>query len=119
MNLSLLFKRDGVPPQICTDGSKEQRLGRFGAKCKEADCHLVATEPYSPWMNAAEGCVKHVKQGSSRKILLSGAPRRMWDHCGEYEALVRSHTALGIYGLNGQVPETIIKGQTVDISFLA
>ena len=118
-SLSLLFKRDGVPPKICCDNAKEQALGRFAAKCRETDCHLVTTEPYSPWMNAAEGCVKHIKQGSSRKMLISGTPRRLWDDCGEYESLVRSHTALDIYGLFGQVPETIMMGKTADISFLA
>ena len=47
---ALLFKRDGVPPKIVVDNSKEQTLGRFKKKCKEADCHLVTTEPYCPWM---------------------------------------------------------------------
>ena len=28
--LSLLFKRDGVPPKILMDGSKDQTLGSFG-----------------------------------------------------------------------------------------
>ena len=55
--LSLMFKRDGVPPKIVVDNSKEQTLGKFKKKCKEADCHLVTTEPYSPWMQAAEGCI--------------------------------------------------------------
>ena len=116
--LSLMFQRDGVPPRICIDGSKEQSLGSFGKKCKEADCHLVNTEPYSPWMNAAEGCVKHVKQGSSRKMMMSGSPMRLWDHSGEHEALIRSHTALDIYGLFGQVPEAKMTGNTPDISSL-
>ena len=52
--LSLLFHRDGVPPAMVMDGSKEQTLGDFRRKLKEADCHLRQTKPYSPWMNAAE-----------------------------------------------------------------
>ena len=47
---SLLFQRDGVPPKMIMDGSKEQTLGKMVKKCKEADCHPVKTEPYSPWM---------------------------------------------------------------------
>ena len=59
--LSLLFKRDGVPPKIVVDNSKEPTLGKFLKKCKEADSQLVTTEPYSPLMMAAEGCIKQTK----------------------------------------------------------
>ena len=117
-SLSLLFQRDGVPPKMVIDGSKDQGLGKFKRKCQEADCHMVSTEPYSPWMQAAEGCNKHCKQGSSRKMMACGAPKPLWDHFLELEALVRSHTSLDIYGLRGQVPETILKGDTADISFI-
>ena len=116
--LSLMFKRDGVPPKIVVDNSKEQTLGQFKKKCREADCHLVTTEPYSPWMQAAEGCIKQTKLGSSRKMLKTGCPKALWDHCIELEALIRSHTALDIFGLEGQVPETLMSGQTGDISNL-
>jgi len=34
----------------------------------------------------------------------------------ELEAYLRSHTALESYELQGQVPETIVSGQTADIS---
>ena len=56
--------------------------------------------------------------GSSRKILKSGCPKPLWDHCIEFEALIRSHTDLYIYGLEGQVSETVMSGQTGDISSL-
>ena len=54
---SLLFHHDGVPPVMIMDGSKEQTLGDFSRKLRQADCHRKQTEPYSPWMNAAEGCI--------------------------------------------------------------
>jgi hypothetical protein len=37
--LSLVFQRDGVPPTMVTDDSKEQTKGEFQHKLKEADCH--------------------------------------------------------------------------------
>jgi hypothetical protein len=37
--LSLSFKRDGVPPEMIMDGSKEQTLGEFCCKLREAVCH--------------------------------------------------------------------------------
>ena len=51
-------------------------------------------------------------------MLKSGFPKPLWDHCIELEALTRSHTALDIYGLEGQIPETVMSGQTGDISHL-
>ena len=54
-DLSIYFKQDGVPPKIVVENSKEQNLGKFARKCREADFHLVTTEPYSPWMQATEG----------------------------------------------------------------
>ena len=116
--LSLMFSRDGVPPKMVIDSSKEQMYGAFRKKCRQADCHLVRTEPYSPWMQLAEGGIKQLKLGSTRKMLRSGSPKPYWDHCLELEANIRSHTALDIYGLQGQVPETLMTGQTGDISNL-
>ena len=112
---SLLFKHDDVPPKIVVDNSKEQSLGKFCSKCCEADFHLVNTEPYSPQMMAAKLCIKHPKQGSSWKMLKSASPKLLWDHCIEIEALICLNTALDIYGLEGQLCETVMTGQTADI----
>jgi hypothetical protein len=30
------------------------------------------TKPYSPWQQAAEGCIRELKRGSSRKMLQTG-----------------------------------------------
>ena len=100
--LSLMFKRDGVPSRMIVDNSKTKSFGKFKEKCNEADCHLVNTEPYSPWQQAAEGSIKHLKTGSSRKIIRTATPKPLWDHCIELESQIRSHTALDIYGLECQ-----------------
>ena len=49
----------------------------------------------------------------------TGAPEVLWNYCLEWCALVRSHTALNIPALDGQVPATRMTGDTSDISFLA
>jgi hypothetical protein len=49
----------------------------------------------------------------------SFCPKRFLDDCIIREAYVISHTSLDIYGLEGQVPESKIKGETVDISTIA
>jgi hypothetical protein len=66
-----------------------------------------------------EGSVRELKKGVGRKMLRSGCPKRLW---GDYiirEAYVSSHTSLYIYGLEGQVTESKIKGETVDISTIS
>ena len=115
--LSLLFKRDGVPPTMLSDGSKEQAVKKeFRAKLREVNCHYKMLEAYSPWTNAAEMNIRELKRGSSRKMIRTQSPKKLWDHCLELEAYIRSHTAHDMYPLNGQVPETLMKGNTADIS---
>ena len=116
---SLLFHREGVPPTMIFDGSKEQTSSGFRRKLREADCHGRQTEPYSPWQQAAEGCIRELKRGTSRKMIKTGSPKPLWDHCLELEALVRSSTSNDIYMTNGEVPETIMTGSTADISHIS
>jgi hypothetical protein len=63
--------------------------------------------------------VRELKKGVRRQILRSGCPRRLWDDCIIREAYVRSHTFLDIYGLEGQVPESKVKGEILDISTIS
>ena len=117
--LSLLFARDGVPSTLIMDGSKEQTMGMFRKKASEAACHVKQTEPYSPWQNAAERSIRELKKAVGRKMMRSKAPRRLWDYCLELESYIRSHTAHDIFELKGEVPETMVMGETPDISQFA
>jgi hypothetical protein len=116
--LSLLFHRDGVPPTMVFDSSKEQCQEDFKRELCEADCHARQTEPYSPWQQAAEGCIHELKQGVSHKMIKTGSPRVLWNHCNKLEALIRSSTSNNIYMTNGKVPETITTGSTTNISHI-
>jgi len=114
--LSLMAHRDGVPPAIIMDGSKEQTMGEFRKTARSYGIAIRQTEPYSPWQNAAEWNIREVKRAAGRKMAKTHCPKKLWDHCIELEGYIRSHTALDIYELNGQVPETVLSGQTADIS---
>jgi hypothetical protein len=116
--LSLLFQRDGVLPTMVLDGLKEQCKGDFKRKLHETDCHARQTEPYSPWQQAAEGCIRELKCGVSRKMIKTGSPRVLWDHCIELEALIRSSTSNTVYMTSGKVPETIMTGSSANISHI-
>jgi hypothetical protein len=114
--LLLMFKRDVVLPEMILDGSKDQVEGVFRHNLKEVNRHMQVTEPYSPWQQAAEGCIHKLKHRVSHKIIRTGAPKHLWDNCIELEGLICSHTANAIYAMGGEVPETIMKGGTADIS---
>ena len=114
--LSLLAQRDGVPSRIIMDGSKEHTMGLFRQKAKEMGVHIKQTEPHSPWQNAAELAIRELKKGAGRKAARAKSPKKLWDHTLELESYIRSNTATVHPELNGQVPETIMSGQTADIS---
>jgi hypothetical protein len=72
-----------------------------------------------PKSNASECSIRELKRGVGREMVRYGAPKRIWDDCLVREAYVRSSTVLYILSLEGQVPDTIVKGHTSDISPLA
>ena len=63
------------------DGSKEQNLGDFARKIRDAGCHRKQTEPHSPWMNLCEGEIRELKRGSTRKKLKQNVPQKLLHHC--------------------------------------
>ena len=114
--LKLLCQREGVPISLVVDGSKEQTLGDFRKYARSVGIHLKQTLGYSSWMQACEGVIREIKRGAGRKMTKYKSPKRLWDHCVELEGYIRSHTALNLYELENEVPETKLSGQTGEIS---
>ena len=110
-----MFHDVGVPMTIVVDNAKEEIYGEFNRKASEHGTIIKSTEPYSPWQQAAEGVIKEIKCASMRKQTKAKSPCLLWDHSIELEALIRLHTAHGHEELDGQVPETIMTGQTANI----
>jgi hypothetical protein len=52
-------------------------------------------------------------------MLRSGCPKKLWDDYIIREAYVRSRTSLDIFSLEVQVPESNVKGKTVEISTIS
>jgi hypothetical protein len=48
-----------------------------------------------------------------------GCPKQLWDECIIREAYVRSHTSLDIFGLEVQLTDSKVKGETLDISTIS
>ena len=104
------FSFSNVPPVVICDNAKDLIPGEFNRKLKEASCHLKQMEPFTPWSHAAKRELYKLKKGSGRKLIKSGAPKRLWDDDLELDSYIRSNTAHCIYKLNGEVPETIMFG---------
>jgi hypothetical protein len=49
-------------------------------------------------------------------MIKTGSPKKLWDHCIELMAMIRSCSTNSIYMTAGRVPETIMSGETADIS---
>ena len=56
-----------------------------------------------------------VKKRFCRKLIKSGAPKRLWDDCLELESYIRSNTAHGIYKWDGEVHKLIMSREMSDI----
>ena len=57
-----------------------------------------------------------MKKWAVRNMVEDNAPKRIWDDALDFEAYVRSHTALDVYVLQVQVPKTVMLGGNFDIS---
>jgi hypothetical protein len=101
------------------DGAKDQIEGKLRRKMCDAGCHIKQTEPHTQSSNMGEGGVRELNKGVRRHMLLSGCPTLFWDDCIIRVAYVRSHNSLDIFGLEGQVPQSKVKGQIVDISIIS
>jgi hypothetical protein len=114
--LSLLFHRDDVSNVMGMEDTKAQVQGEFRRKLRDAGCHIRQTEPHTQSSNMCEGGVRELHRGVGRQMMRSGCPKRLLDECLVREAYVRSNTALEIFGLEGQVPDSRMKCETTDIS---
>ena len=118
LSLDKFFNEVGVPMQMVPDNAPELVKGDFRQKCQRVQCPVTPVEAYTPNANDAEATIRELKRHYRRTMIDTGAPEVLWDYCLEWCALVRSHTALNIPVLDGQVPATRMTGDTADMSFL-
>jgi hypothetical protein len=117
--LLLVLASDGVPNKMRVDGELEQVLGDFKQKCRDAEYQLKEAKPYTPWSNTAEDMIQELKKGTTCKMLDSIMPKCLWDDCAELKMLIWYHMAHNIFGLSGEVPETLITRSTAHRSEIA
>ena len=116
--LDTLFQRVGCPRVLIPDNATELTQGEFRRKALKAQVTIKPVEAYTPNANIAEHGVRELKRAYRRTMIATNSPECLWDCCLEYLALVRSHTALSIRQLDGEVPQTLLTGDTADISHI-
>ena len=82
----------------------------------EANCHQKTIKPHLPWITAAYTNTLELKRGSYFKMIETQSQNLLWEHCAELEACILSCIAHDFYSLDGEVPETVINGNTAYIS---
>jgi hypothetical protein len=117
--LDEFFHQYGVPLRLIPDNAKALTQGEFASVARKARCPIDPVDKHSPFQNRAEGEIREVKRHAGRDMTRSAAPAKLWDYCTVRSSLIRSHTALPIYRLQGKTPEAVMRGITPDISFLA
>jgi hypothetical protein len=118
LTLDLLHNQYGAFRVMIPDNAKELTAGSFRDKLRRAGTMISPIEAYTPNQNKAESAIRELKRLYRRLMQESKAPEVLWDHCFEYVAQIRSHTALNLMSLYGQTPTTHLLGDTVDISHL-
>ena len=98
------------------DGDREQIVGKFKEACQDATVQVQQLEYNNPWSNRGECAVQENKRAARCAMKKSAFPARLWDYCAESQANIICHTAHNIPTINGQVPKTVVTGNTVDIS---
>ena len=93
-------------------------MGKFKEACQYATVKVQQLKYNTPWANRAEGAARENKRAARRAMKKSDCPARIWDYYAELKAKIICHTAHDIPTLNGQVPETVVTGNTADISEL-
>ena len=117
-SLDNLFRKVGVPRVIIPDNAKELTEGMFKKKALRVGAAIHPIEAHTPNANIAEHVIRELKRSYRRVMLAKNAPECLWDLCLQHVATLRSHTALSIRDLDGEVPAARLTGDTPDISHL-
>jgi hypothetical protein len=96
----------------------ELTQGDFRKKCLKYHCPILPIEAHTHNANLAEDVIHELKRDYKRQSTKKASPECLWDLCLVFCSLIRLHTALLIRDLDGEVPHTILTGDTADISHI-
>jgi hypothetical protein len=84
----------------------------------KAQSAIRPVEAHTPNANLAEDGIRELKRMYRRAMIRTNSPRCLWDLCLVYHAYVRSHSCLAVWQLEGETPQTVLTGDTADISHI-
>jgi len=116
--LDSLFSRVGILKRIIPDNAPALVQGDFKRKLLRASVDIKPVEAYSPNQNLAETRIRELKRAYQKLMRSTNCPAVLWDFAFEYVAEVGSQTTHPLHALQGDVPQTILLGDTADISHL-
>jgi len=108
----------GVFHTLIPDNVPELVAGEFRKKSHRVGSIIRPVETDMHNQQLAEAGIRELRRAERCEMERSGAPRVLWDHCTKLVAEIQSHTALDVYGLDGDAPITKLTGDTPDISHL-
>ena len=114
--LSAFVHDIGIPGELHSDGAKEIAQGKFRKMMSKFGIFHSMTEPYSPWENYAEDCIRILKNSARYFMQSTRTPIRLLDHALMYAAEVRNITATPSVILKGRTPFEATLGYSPDIS---
>ena len=116
--LDNVWRKVGYPSAMIPDNAKEMTEGQFKHKCQSAQVPIRPVEAYTKNMAQAETVIREVKKGHRRQMIATRTPECLWDLSVVYAAHVHTFTYHNIPMLKGEVPHTVMTGDTADISHL-
>ena len=116
MTLDRVFRDVGVFHTIIPDNAKELTEGDFRRKALHAGAQIKPVEAYTHNQNLAESGIRELRRMYRKAMLSTNAPHVLWDYCMELMADIRSHLALSLLELEGDTPQTVLTGDTSDMS---
>lgn len=114
--LSSLVHDVGIPSELHSDDAKELCKGIMKKKMVKYGIFHTMTEPYSPWQNYAEDCIRVTKNWVQYFMQLKNTPIRLIDHALLHVSELRNLTASSILGTKGRTPFEVTFGCSPDIS---
>jgi len=112
-----LHRDIGFPAKMITDGAKEFKEGEFAKAVRKSGTTLEHVEAWWQRLNYCEMRIGHTKQRNKSMMRKSNTPIRLWDDAVKYSTALMSLMAQPKRHANeGRVPETLLRGDTHDIS---
>jgi Reverse transcriptase (RNA-dependent DNA polymerase) len=118
LTLDRLHEDVGIFHTVIPDNAPELIHGEFKRKVLKAGSSLKPVEAYTHNQNLAESAIRKLRRMYRKAMTSTNAPHVLWDHCFSLMAEIRSNTAIDLPQLQGDTPNTMLTGDTVDISHL-